>query len=539
MIRIRTAPASDRLAISKCFLFAILTAEALALFVARLAGSLQFEKFAFFDSGSNLTVQYLISRGYRPTLDFAYHYGLLPLLFGRAWFSICGLTPIACVAAIPLVDILIIWGFVRFATNLKMNLAGILILLLTASLTIPSSFINLTHGIEPVFLLHALADQGGGNRRRALALAAAGLFVKPSMAYVLGLVLLGFIVADCLRSRAGSLRAIVAETSPAFMVGINIAIILAASFGPIPVVRSMIPSEGLAMYRAQGFGFFNGAGRSFLAPPGVTVNYYFADIAGPWIAYTVVLVLAALIAPRSVPAGFGSGEWNDPTAEVILTCAVLHLSFIFFFFGNELSWIYYFYVPVLGLAAAARLGIRWEILVACLAFAVPITKIDKRIVQRLASRASAHTGGLAAGMPSISTLLVESESGFTYQLWFTTSPSPETAGLWVAPLERDEWIKVLATVRGHRAAMLEYDGCADLLFPEFSPPTTLFLVRGGVTPGDLSRKLSQLRESSMIVMPRAHSDLLNDIPEIGVVVRRDFVPAFQGVSFIVYARREG
>jgi hypothetical protein len=57
----------------------------------------------------------------------------------------------------PLIDILIVWGFVRFAANLKVNLAGVLIILLTASLTIPSSFLNLTHGVEPIFLLHALA----------------------------------------------------------------------------------------------------------------------------------------------------------------------------------------------------------------------------------------------------------------------------------------------------------------------------------------------------------------------------------------------
>src|SRR5208282_5947011 len=111
-------------------------------------------------------------------------------------------TPIACVAVVPLVDILIIWGFVRFAANVKMNMAGILMILLTASLTIPSGFLNLAHGIEPIFLLHALAFQAGGSRRRALALAAACLFVKPSMAYFLGLVLLAFIVLAALRGSA-------------------------------------------------------------------------------------------------------------------------------------------------------------------------------------------------------------------------------------------------------------------------------------------------------------------------------------------------
>src|SRR5271155_1164674 len=105
MFRIRLMATPDRIAIRSGYLFAILTAEALALFIVQLAGTLQFGTFAFFDTGENLTAQYLISHGYRPTIDFFYHYGLMPLLFGRVWFSIFGLTPTACVAMIPLLDI--------------------------------------------------------------------------------------------------------------------------------------------------------------------------------------------------------------------------------------------------------------------------------------------------------------------------------------------------------------------------------------------------------------------------------------------------
>jgi len=46
------------------------------------------------------------------------------------------------------------------------------------------------------------------------------------------------------------------------------------------------------------------------------------------------------------------------------------------------------------------------------------------------------------------------------------------------------------------------------------------------------RPFTSLRAASMIVMPRWHSGLLDDILRIGELVR-DFVPAFQGASFIV------
>lgn len=532
-------PAPDRLAIRSGYLFAILSAEALALLVVGLPKTLGFLGFAFFDTGANLAGQYLISHGYRPTIDFFYPYGLIPLLFGRIWFSIFGLTPIACVAVTPLLDILIVWGFVRLAANVKMNLAGILIILLTASLTIPSGFLRLSHGIEPVFILHALAYQAQGSRRRALALAAACLFVKPSMAYFLGLVLLAFIVLAALRGSARPIRAIVAGICPAALVVVAIGAILVAAFGPAPVVGTMNPSVGAAWYRAQGFGFFNGAGRSFLASIGAPWLYYFANVAGVWIAYTIVLVVAALTVVRKPLAEVATIDGTDRTPEVILTCAVLHLSFILFFFGNAFSSGYYFYLLVLGLAAAARLGIGWEVLVACLAFALPIAKVDKRLIQHFAvvrQEKSASAGSSAAGLPAMAALPVD--PAFTYQLWFTTSPSAETAGLWATADERAEWIKVIAMVRGHRTAILQYNGCADLLFPEFSPPVTFFLSPGDTFAADVSRKISQLEASSMIVMPRAHSGLLDDVPAIGNVVRHDFVVAFQGASFIVYARRE-
>jgi hypothetical protein len=537
MYRIRMTPAPDRLAIRSRYLFAILGAEELALFILLFAGTLRFNSFAFSDPGSNLTAQYLISNGLRPTIDFFYPYGLLPLLFGRAWFSIFGLTSTACVALMPLLDLLIVWGLVRFAANVRTNLAGILIFLLTVSVAIPTFFLNLAHGIEPVFIVHALACQASGNRRRALALTAACLFVKPSMAYFLGLILLFFIVLECFRRSTRPLRAIIAETYPAALIVVAIGATLTAVFGPAVVAGSIIPNQGRAMYRILGFGFFNGAGRAFLAPKGAPWLYYLANVAGPWIAYTVVLAGAAVAVTHRALAQVAAREERDRTPEMIVTCVLLHLSFVLFFFGNEFSWGYYFYVPVLGLAAAARLGTGWEVIVVCLAVALPMTKLDKRVIQSFAfaHQEKAADAGAAAAAPAIAAL--PGVPFFTYQLWFISAPSAETAGLWASPDERAEWVKVLAMTRGHRTAVLYYNGCVEILFPQFSPPVTFYLLRGGASPADISRKISQLEESSMVVMPQWENGILDDIPSLGEVVRRDFAPAFQGTWFVVYTRK--
>jgi len=53
-------PAPARLAIGTGLLVTILTIETCVLFALRLAGTLQFNTLAFFDTGANLTVQYRV-----------------------------------------------------------------------------------------------------------------------------------------------------------------------------------------------------------------------------------------------------------------------------------------------------------------------------------------------------------------------------------------------------------------------------------------------------------------------------------------------
>ena len=47
-----------------------------------------FALFGFYDPGSALKADWLLAKGLRPTIDFAYAYGLLSLLVGHGWFGI-------------------------------------------------------------------------------------------------------------------------------------------------------------------------------------------------------------------------------------------------------------------------------------------------------------------------------------------------------------------------------------------------------------------------------------------------------------------
>src|SRR4051794_8582622 len=70
-------------------------AEVVALTLLQAPNELFF-RYAFGDSGTSLTIADLVRRGYRPTIDFGYIYGLLPLLINRIGFTAAGATPGAC-----------------------------------------------------------------------------------------------------------------------------------------------------------------------------------------------------------------------------------------------------------------------------------------------------------------------------------------------------------------------------------------------------------------------------------------------------------
>lgn len=222
---------------------------------------------------------------------------------------------------------------------------------------------------------------------------------------------------------------------------------------------------------------------------------------------------------------------------MVFTCGALHLAFISLFFGNQWSEVYYFYVLVFGLAAIAQLATGSQLVVAALAVAIPAVMVNKWIIEPLTPTATPIMDGAEA--PASTAAPAAPSSGFTYQLWFTSSPSWETGGLWSSSSERAEWSNVLLLIRGHRAALLVWYGCADLLFPEFMPPVTALLVPGVDNPSDLHRKIAQLDTATMVVMPRWQSSLLDTSPTIGTAVHRDFVKLQEGDKFVIYRRRGG
>ncbi len=494
-------PTRQPLSLSARPLFVIFALELLAIDIARLPNDLYFDRFAFFDNGANLTLQYLTSLGLRPAIDFGYQYGLLAALVGRIWFGFFGATPIAYEFAMATGAILFAWAMAKIFAGRKIGASGLALLIVSLGFAFQSSYPNLAHCIEAVILSHALAAQVRGSNRIALALATLAVFDKPSMGYIFGAILLLLIALEVRRNH-GTLRDFLDALIPAAIIFAVLSAILIAVYGARSFLVTMLPIEGVSLYREAHFGFINGPGRVLWNPAGRSLRRYFLDIPGFWMASTIYLIVAAIAQAWT----YFQSKSLPRAGEVIITCAVLHLIFIFVLFGSGASWIYYSYLLAIGCALATETGKRWQLAAAPLCVLAILSWHDTAI-------------GIRGE-------------------WKWTSPNASTANLWSAPEEATEWNKVLTMARQQKTIMIENDGAADLMFPEFAKPVTLYLNPGLRTPDEVARKVAQISTATAFVISaaaRTH-DSANAPPEISAAIK-NFQLQWKGNFFEVYRRR--
>ncbi len=450
---------------SQFSLFVLFASELILIAAIRQPQNMYFGSFAFCDPGSNLTLQFLVSHGYRPAVDFGYPYGLLPILIGRLWFALFGATPYSYQAAILFGDLIIAWALAAVVARLRLGAIGLAIAIIALGFAVQTMYPALTHAVEAVLLCCALAEQARGARSPALAFASAAIFAKPSMGYVYSALLVLLIAHDLWRADAPAKRWLHAF-APAAITSGALAALLTLIYGPIPFARTILPLEGLATYRNEHFGVL-GSGRQFW-DPGLSWLYYIVDFAGFWLLGGVFLIVCGALAMRQMSRA--AAVEVSRKQEIVVTCALLHLAFVMVFFGNQWSWIYYSYFLVIGVAAAADGG----------------GQLRKRIARALC--VLALTSWIAPGF-------------FLYRWWTTMAPSAVTAGLWATADERGEWENVIVLAKGKRAVLLDTKGAAELMFGVFEAPTTMYLDFGLMKPREIQRKLAQIAGAQLVVVP--------------------------------------
>jgi hypothetical protein len=481
-------------------LFVLFSTELIAISIARFPESMRFDRFAFCDHGANLTLQYLISKGLRPSIDFGYHYGLLPALFGRIWFATFGATPWAYQLAMFAFSIVFAWALAKLLAQIKIGGVGLAFTIVAIGYAYQATYINFAHAIEAALISHALAQQACGRRENALAIGCAAVLAKPSMGYVYSLLLLIVIVRDLI-ARGFSFRRWLIAFVPAAIVFSSLALVLIGVYGARAFMHTTFPTEGAVSYRALNFGITR-AGLDLWDPKGMPWIFYLIHVSGFWVAGTIFLFGSAADQIRRAYLGEISPARRS---EMIITCAILHFAFLALFFGNQWSWIYYSYVLVIGCAIAVELG-----------------KTARRIGLVLCVLAFFSWTDVAY---------------WTYRWWRTTEPNAVTSGLWAQADERAEWRTVLAKARGQKTVMLSTMGAAELLVPGFEDPVSLYLTKGLMAPSDVQRKLAQLSDADIVVVPNTMGTCsgIPQAPELEAAMKK-FELQMRGKYFDVYQR---
>jgi hypothetical protein len=450
----------------------LFSAEVLLFTIIRLPLERSFDAYAFADRGSFLTLCYLAAHGGRPTLDFGYIYGLLPLLLGQTWFHLVGLTPVAQEAAMLVCALAGAWGLARFASAVRLGTIAIALLVAALPFAIFSSYPSLIQALEAALLLNGLAEQAAGRRAGALALATAACLVKPSMGYLYGFLLLVFILLDA-RCGANAVngaigrRGVVRALVPAIVTGFVLSAMVAAFYGVRAFMETLLPTSGMVVYRTLNLGFFHGTGRFFWQDTNGGIGFYLFSVVGFWIAASLWLLTAGLWAAWRMVRAYRARCPIGATEEFVFTCAVLHVVFVTSFFGGPTSWNYYSYVLVMGAAATSV----WSVGAA-------------RTVAALALLAAIGQAG---------------HLGMARYQWLSTAPSPVTAGLWASAAERSAWQQMARATRGRDTLMLAADGAVSLFLPQFGRPCSAYLIPGETLESEVICTRRRLERAQMVV----------------------------------------
>ena len=507
LIRNQTYPPPSVISIVQKWFWAVLAVELLAIVFFQIPTRLGFDGTAFGDYGLNLNAQYLIQHGYRPGVDFGYPYGPLSLLFGQLSFGLLRLTPRAFFTATAICDLVFALGLARFADVLRLRWPALLLIAVCVPFSIIMD-ITLAHALERVLIVWALAAQADRRRSHALVLVTAAALVKPSMGFVYGFLLLIFIVTALWKDSKLTASSVAREVQSA---AVTLLVVLAASialYGVPATVRLSLPLTGVEIYRAANNGFFTGSGRGFWYFPGVHLGYYLGTVVAFWFAASVFLIAGGCSSALAVLANFRNREDPAPARELTLSCALLHVAFIVFFFGNSSSWTSYPYLLAMGVGAMTL----WS-------------KYSEKLVWLL----------IILGVGGQKGMIVQN-----FHTWFNTAPSTATAGLWANPDERQEWLHVLNLAKGNSSVVLAYDGSAELLFAEMERPVVAALIRGQTTATELRRKIDQLSTAQIAIVPEVPNNpaFLNAWPEFKDLLSKSSMVAFKGKYFTVYRRTD-
>jgi hypothetical protein len=477
-------------------------------FIALFPYTMGLRRFYFGDSAWIYTVNLLLNEGKIPTKDFAFFYGLSILLFDKLWFGIFGWTPWALLYLYIIGIALSIIGVIRIVTSLDIGRLGSFIIVIASPMIVNAGHLLLSpvHILEPVFLIHALVAQLRGRYTTALVLVTLAAFVKPSLAYVFGLLLVLQVILGGLSAPVPPLRQRVLWLLPAAVVALILSLIVISYFGWEPYLWTQVPLNAGKAYADFNFGFFYGIGRELWKPEPWTPAHYFFTIAGAWLVASIVLLIGTVVSLR---------YWYTSAARLIFTCGILHIIFVFFLFGNQWSWIYYPYLLFIGAAVALDQAVRF----------------GNSIVHYLAIIA-----GMLISVFLLFVVVFFWASINGVELWLSHQRYVHAGGLYADSDDARVWAKVLELAQTKRVMVLNRTNAAHIFSPPVDGPRVWVLIRAVAAPGEIERIRDQLAAADVIVKPHWHDNDLMSWPEFAPLLQ-EFQLLHEYALLDIYVRR--
>ncbi len=471
--------------------------------------------FSFFDPGTALKGDLLISMGMKPAIDFGYTHGLASLVAAHWGFVLLGRTPAAFLIMTSVMEVLMALAMARFAIAMRLSRAALWFLFLAMPVAIMPCYLTLTHPLEALLLLWAIAEQASGQRERALAICTACLFVKPSMGYVYGLLLVIWTLRDWYRHER-SVMSLWKRTAPAICTGLLMAGAMIWRFGWKSLLLTIVPITGMRTYHDTHFGFFSGSGLRFWSPAYHPWYYYIVTPAGIWLIMSGLLLWVLLARGfkakksdetwlrRCIRGGLAGEFLHTPNRlrETAVSVALMHIAFVLGFYGWKYSWEYYSYLPVLFTA-------------------VVISRCGKRQLQ-----AAAVLGVLAICSQA-------RNADLTFWCWQNKVRNLQTGYLWAYPQQSAQWQYVERRVAGRRTLILS-NGYVPWMPRGMTMPLSWFPEPGIPTPIEMQRLKREALAAHYIVVRRGYGKYSLWVNPAFVPVRRQFSMIWQGAYFSIW-----
>ncbi|MGC8553592.1 MAG: hypothetical protein ACP5O7_12115 [Phycisphaerae bacterium] len=474
--------------------------------------------FSFYDPGTALKGDLLISMGMKPAIDFGYTHGLASLMVAHWGFALLGRTPMAFLLMTAIIEVFMAMAIARFAQAMQLSKPALWFLFAALPVAVMPCYLTLTHPLEAMLLLWAIAEQACGRRERALALCTACLFVKPSMAYVYGLLLIIWTLADWSRHER-NLAGLWRRTAPAIITGVLMAAAMIWRFGIRSLLLTIIPITGMRTYSDTHFGFFSASGLRFWWPAHHSWLYFADTPAGIWLLMSEILLWVLVIgglghkpnrpmACSTVRVGGLLADWAYARSywmETAISIALMHIAFVLGFYGWKNAWEYYSYLPVLFTALV-------------------ISRCRARQVQ------------LAAVLGLLAVCSQARSASLTLWCWHGKVRTHQTGYLWAYPQQYAQWQYVCQRVTGRRTLILT-NGYLPWMPKGMSMPLSWFPEPGIPTAIEMHRLKGEALAAHYIVVRRDYGKFGLWANPAFAPVRRRFDLLWRGTYFSIWRAR--